>query len=98
MGINFRYFRESSTISKFLPLKIIIHVDSHVKNCRKMVLYKYLTSSKLPNPNGSLSKQLPASTIASANSKVSKVYKVQDSSGNGKRHGPYSKFTPQVKV
>ena len=54
-----------------------------------MALYKYLTLSKLPNPNSSLSKQLPSSMIAFANSEVSKVYSVQESSGNGKTHGPF---------
>ena len=68
------------------------------KFSRKMALYKYFTSSKLPNPNGSLSNKIPSSTIAFVNLEVTKVYSSQESSGNGKRHGPYSKFTPQVKA
>ena len=68
------------------------------KFSRKMALYKYFTSSKLPNPNGSLSNKIPSSTIAFVNSEVTKVYSSQESSGNGKRRGPYSKFTPQVKA
>ena len=68
------------------------------KFSRKMALYKYFTSSKLLNPNGSLSNKIPSSTIAFVNSEVTKVYSSQESSGNGKRRGPYSEFTPQMKA
>ena len=52
-----------------------------------MALYKYLTSLKPPNPNSSLSELLPSLTIAFAIFEVSKVFSVQDLSGNGKRRG-----------
>ena len=69
----FAIFANQAQSAKILPSKIIIlgHVLNHyhvvVNKCRKMALYKYLASSKPPNPNGSLSKQFPSSTIAFAN-------------------------------
>ena len=89
----FTFFVNQAQSAKILPSKIIIWphllniIHIVVKKCRKMALYKYLTSLKPPNPNSFLSKLLPSLTIAFAFFKVSKVFSFQDLSGDGKRRG-----------
>ena len=59
-----------------------------------MALYSYFKASdtKLPDPRGTLSKDVPSTAIAAANGEV----KVELQ--RGKTRGPYTKFTPEQKA
>ena len=59
-------------------------------------LYRYFKASdtKLPDPRGPLSKEVPLTAIAAANGEVKHVVELQ----RGKTRGPYTKFTPEQKA
>ena len=61
-----------------------------------MALYRYFKASdtKLPDPRGPLSKDVPSTAIAAANGEVKHVVELQ----RGKTRGPYTKFTPEQKA
>ena len=61
-----------------------------------MALYRYFKASdtKLPDPRGPLSKEVPSTAIAAANGEVKHVVELQ----RGKTRGPYTKFTPEQKA
>ena len=61
-----------------------------------MALYRYFKASdtKLPDPRGPLSKEVPLTAIAAANGEVKHVVELQ----RGKTRGPYTKFTPEQKA
>lgn len=69
-----------------------------------MSLYRYFSKVKpdpdLPDPSGPLSKEVPSSSIAAANSKVSAVMleQVQESEKETKSRGKYAKFSAEKKA
>ena len=61
-----------------------------------MTLYSYFKASdtKLPDPRGPLSKEVPSTAIAAANGEVNHMVKLQ----RGKTRGRYTKFIPEQKA
>ena len=67
------------------------------RNITAMALYRYFKASqdtKLPDPRGPLSKEVPSTAIAAANNEVKHVVELQ----RGKTRGTYTKFTPEQKA
>ena len=66
-----------------------------------MALYKCFTltsTSKLPDPKGPLSKEVPSSTISTINTKVKKVIEVSNTATEKKIRAPYVKLGQDVKA
>ena len=61
-----------------------------------MALYRYFCSAnddrKLPDPRGPLSKTIPSSAIASANSEIKALTQSED-----RKRGQYAKLTPELR-
>ena len=53
-----------------------------------------MSDTKLPDPRGPLSKEVPSTAIAAANGEVKHVVELQ----RRKTRGPYTKFTPEQKA
>ena len=67
-----------------------------------MALYQYFRMASdvprsLPDPCGPLSKEMPLSSIAAANSDVKALLQGEEAATSGKR-GQYAKFTPELKL
>ena len=66
-----------------------------------MALFRYFERAKkedLPDPQGTLSKLIPSSSIAAANSKVQIVLESGTFPSGGKKRGPYVTYTPEQKA
>ena len=68
-----------------------------------MALFHYFNKAEkekdnLPDPDGPLSKTVPRSSIAAANSKVRVVLQSSQSTAGSKKRGSYAKYTPEQKA
>ena len=103
--LHFLWFQEAPQIlilHKLAPRinfsHVLVHVVHKLNTCSTMALYKYFTptsTSKLPDPKGPLSKEVPSSTISTINTEVKKVIEVSDTATEKKNLSSLCKTWPR---